>query len=52
MQNAMQKEHELKKEIASWKETCEILSDQDAINSIKISLQEIEEGEEIPLSEL
>jgi len=52
MQNTIHKEQELKEEIASWKETCEILSNQETINSIKISLQQIEEGKEIPLFEL
>lgn len=52
MQNTIQNETELKKEISSWKETCEILSDEKTMNSIKISLKQIEEEKGIPLSEL
>ena len=44
--------NELQNEITSWKETCEILADQETMKSIKDSLQQIEEGKEIPLSEL
>jgi len=44
--------NDLKNEITSWKETCEILADQETMKSIKDSLQQIENGEEIPLSEL
>ena len=52
MQNIIQKEQELLDEIESWKETCEILSDQKVLSSIKRSLQQIEEGKEMALSKL
>lgn len=46
------KETELKQEIKQWKETCEILSNKDVINSIKISLKQIAQGKGIPISQL
>jgi PHD/YefM family antitoxin component YafN of YafNO toxin-antitoxin module len=39
-------------ELLSLRETVEILEDKETMNSIKRSLREIEEGKEIPLSEL
>ena len=39
-------------ELLSLKETLEILGDEKTMNSIRNSLKEIEEGKEIPLSEL
>ena len=46
------KEQKLKQEIKSWKETCEIVSDKDIMQSIQISLKQIASGKGIPLSQL
>ncbi len=42
----------LRGEVESWKETCEVLSDQEIMNSIQVSLKQIASGEGIPLSQL
>ena len=42
----------LKIENKSLRETCEILADEDIMNSIKKSLKEIAEGNSIPLEKL
>lgn len=42
----------LKKENKALKETCEILSDQETMKSIKTSLKQILKGKHIPLSKL
>ena len=39
-------------ELLSWKETCEILLNESTMNSIKASMKQYENGEEIPISEL
>jgi len=39
-------------EIKYWKETCEILKDQNIMKSIEKSLKQISEGKGIPLSKL
>ncbi len=36
----------------SWKETCEIMSNQETMKGIKESLKQISEGKAIPLSKL
>ena len=41
-----------KQEERAWKETCDIMSNPETMNGIKISLQQIARGESIPLSEL
>ncbi len=43
---------ELKQEVKQWKETCEIMSDKDIMDSIKISLKQIAQGQGIPVSQL
>ncbi|MGK0209441.1 MAG: PHD/YefM family antitoxin component YafN of YafNO toxin-antitoxin module [Patescibacteria group bacterium] len=48
----MIQEQEIKNEIASLKETCEILSNTKILKSIKRSLEQIESGKEMPLSSL
>ena len=47
-----EKEKVLKKEIKSWRETCEIVSDKTIMESIQKSLKQIAKGEGIPLSQL
>jgi PHD/YefM family antitoxin component YafN of YafNO toxin-antitoxin module len=51
-QKKMNKEDKLKKELRSWKETAEILSDQKIMRSIDKSLKEIAAGKGIPISQL
>ena len=46
------KEQELRQEVESWKETCEIVSDKDVMSSIQKSLRQIACGEGISLSQL
>ena len=41
-----------KKEKRAWRETCDILSDEETKKSILISLQQFSEGKGIPLSQL
>lgn len=41
-----------KQEERAWKETCDIMSNPETMQGIKISLQQIARGEAIPLSEL
>lgn len=36
----------------NWKETCDILSNEETMDGLKKSLQQIKEGKGIPLSEL
>ena len=48
----MSKEKRLRQEIKYWKETCEILKDQNIMKSIEKSLKQISEGKGIPLSKL
>lgn len=48
----MTKEEKLKRELRSWKETAEILSDQKIMRSIEKSLREIASGKGIPASQL
>jgi hypothetical protein len=43
---------QLRNEVERWKETCEILSNQEILKSIKISLIQISRGKRIPLSQL
>lgn len=43
---------QLRNEVEKWKETCEIMSNKDTMNSIKISLQQIAQGKGILLSQL
>ena len=45
-------EKQLKKEIESWRETCEILCDKSLMKDIHKSLKEISEGKGIPASDL
>jgi len=46
------KEEKMKREIKSWKETCEIVADPEIMKSIQKSLQEIAQGKGIPLAQL
>jgi len=39
-------------ELLAWKETCEIMSDPELMESIKRAEREIEAGETFPLSDL
>lgn len=48
----MRKEERLKQEVRQWKETCEIMSNKDTMESIKISLKQIAQGKGIPISQL
>lgn len=43
---------ELRKEIKSWKETCEIVADRKIMESIQKSLEQFANGQEIPLAQL
>ena len=43
---------ENRQEIKQWKETYEIISNQDIMNSIEKSLRQFSEGKGIPLSKL
>lgn len=52
MVKKMTKEQKLKQEIKSWKETCKIVSDKNIMQSIQKSLQQISQGQGIPLSQL
>ena len=46
------KEKKLKQELKAWKETCEIVSDKKIMQSIQVSLQQIAQGQGIPISQL
>jgi hypothetical protein len=48
----MDKIKQLKREIKSLKETCEILADKKILGSMQKSLKQISEGKGIPLSKL
>jgi len=51
-QKKLSNEQKLKKEIKSWRETCEIVGDKETMNSIQESLKQIAQGKGIPLAQL
>ncbi len=52
MRQKLSNEKKLKQEVKSWKETCEIVSDKQIMQSIQKSLQQIAQGQGILLSQL